>query len=189
MPLTYLDAIDHLYGSSTFTVTDFSIRVGNPRAAKLLSDLKRRGFLSREGRGRYRRLNPSERPDLRRYEWERARRILLDGPKPKVWAGATAVELWTGGRYRVSPSVFSRVYTLEVPRRKVPAWRRYLRSKGLPVNSRRRIGARIELVPVEHVRVTFVEGEPVISRTAVLDLIRAHPALFGNAAGLVRDRR
>lgn len=187
MPLTYLDVIDHLYGTSEFTVPDFSTRVGNPRGAKLLSDLKRRGFLARVGRGRYRRLDPTERPDLRRFEWNRVRRILLNGPSPKAWAGATAVELWTDGRYRVSPSAFVRVFTLAVPSTDIERWRKYLRSRRLAPDGRKRIGTRIELVPVTNLKVAFHQGEPVISRAAVLDLIRFHPGLFAHAARLIDD--
>jgi hypothetical protein len=187
--VSYLDAIDHLYGTSEFTVRDFSARVANPRAAKLLSDLKARGCVARVGRGRYRRLTPSERPDLREIEWRRIKAILLDGPGTKAWAGESAVELWTDGRYRTSPSVFVRVYTLAVPRTSIRLWDRYLRTKGLTRHSRRRIGPRIELLPVEDLRVTFHAGEPVISRSEVLRLIRSHPAIFANAEELVSDRR
>jgi hypothetical protein len=188
MTLTYLDTIDHLYGTSEFTLRDFSTRVGNPRSAKLLADLKRRGYVVRVGRGRYRRLGPSERPDLRRFEWKRVRDLLLDGPDPKAWAGASAVEVWTGGRYRVSPSVFVRIFTLAVPRGSLDRWHRYLRSNGLVAGGKKRIGTRIELLPMSDLKVTYLEGEPVISRSAVVNLIRAHPAIFANASELLRDR-
>ena len=188
MATDYLDAIDHLYGTSEFTVQDFSIRVANPRASKLLSDLKARGHVARVGRGRYRRLSPAERPDLRRFEWERVREILLKGPGKKAWAGTSAVEVWTDGKYRISPSVFVRIYTMAVPRTSMASWDRYLHSKGLSRRSKRRIGPRIELLPVENVRVTFHDGEPVIPRSDVLELIRAHPAIFANAEELVRAR-
>ena len=186
---SYLDAIDHLYGTSEFTVRDFSARVANPRAGKLLSDLKARGHVARIGRGRYRRLAPSERPDLREFEWRRIKAILLGGPGAKAWAGESAVELWTDGRYRTSPSVFVRVFKLAVPRASLPVWDRYLRTKGLSRSSRRRIGVRIELLPVQDLKVTFHSGEPVVSRSAVLGLIRSHPAIFANAEELVSDRR
>jgi predicted transcriptional regulator of viral defense system len=188
MATTYLDAIDHLYGTSEFTVRDFAIRVANPRAGKLLSDLKARGYVARVGRGRYRRLGPGERPDLRRFEWRRVREVLLNGPGVKAWAGSSAVELWTDGRYRTSPSVFVRLFTLAVPRASLGDWDRYLRAKGLSRKSKRRIGPRIELLPVENVKVTFHDGEPVIPRSAVLELIRAHPAIFANAEELVHAR-
>lgn len=189
MATAYVDAIDHLYGISEFTVRDFASRVANPRAGKVLSELKARGHIARVGRGRYRRLGPTERPDLRRFEWRRIRETLLRGPGTKAWAGANAVEVWTGGRYRTSPSVFVRVYTLAVPATSLERWDRYLRAKGLSRRSRRRIGPRIELVPLEEVKVAFHAGEPVIPRSDVLELIRAHPAIFANAAELVHDRR
>jgi hypothetical protein len=188
MSLTYLDTIDHLYGTREFSSRDFATRVGNPRAGKLLSDLKRRGYVARIGRGRYRRLETSERPDLRHFEWRRIHAILLAGPDPKAWAGESAVELWTGGRYRTSPSVFSRVYTLAVPRSSIGLWRAYLRRRGLSINSKKRIGARVELLAFDNVKVTFLDGEPVVSRDAVVELIRAHPGIFANAEELVRDR-
>jgi hypothetical protein len=186
--LTYLDTIDHLYGSREFTSRDFSTRVGNPRAGKLLSDLKRRGYVARTGRGRYRRLEAAERPDLRLFEWRRVHDLLLRGPGPKAWAGASAVEIWTKGRYRTSPSAFVRVFTLAVPRSSIPAWRRFLRAHGMSPDGKKRIGARVELIPVEDLRVTFLSGEPVLRRTAVVEFIRAHPGIFANAGELVVDR-
>src|SRR5208282_5907648 len=181
MSTTYVDALDHLYGTSEFSVRDFSTRVGNPRAGKLLSDLKARGYVARIGRGRYRRLGPAERPDLRRFEWRRVREALLKGPGEKAWTGESAVEVWTGGRYRTSPSAYLRVFTMAVPRDSLENWDHYLRSKGLSRNSRRRIGSRIELLPVERMKVTFLGGEPVIPRLDVLKLIRSHPGIFANA--------
>jgi hypothetical protein len=188
MSITYLDAIDHLYGTHEFTSRDFSTRVGNPRAAKLLSDLKRRGYVARTGRGRYRRLEASERPDLRPFEWRRVHDILLHGPGPKAWAGETAVELWTGGRYRISPSVFVRFFTLAVPRQSLAAWRKFLRARGLSPDRKKRIGARVELIPVEDLKVTFLSGEPVLPRASVVELIRAHPGIFAHAEALLLDR-
>jgi hypothetical protein len=188
MATTYVDVLDQLYGTSEFTVRDFSTRVGNPRAGKLLSDLKSRGYVARVGRGRYRRLGPAERPDLRGPEWRRVRETLLKGPGKKAWTGESAVEVWTGGRYRTSPSTFIRVFTMAVPRGSLWDWDRYLHSKGLSRKSRRRIGTRIELLPVEHVKVTFLGGEPVIPRLDVLKLIRSHPGIFANAEELVLDR-
>jgi hypothetical protein len=188
MPLTYLDAIDHLYGTSEFTARDFATRVGNRRATKLLGDLKRRGYVARVGRGRYRRLEASERPDLRRFEWQRVREILLKGPDPKAWAGESAVEVWTDGRYRTSPSVFTRVYTLAVPKSSLDQWNRYLRANGLSSNSKKRIGAHVELVPVEEMKVAFLEGEPVLPKGDVLRLIRAHPGIFAGAEALIHGK-
>lgn len=188
MALTYLDAIDQLYGRGEFTARDLRVRLANPRAAKLLSELKRRGHVARVGRGRFRRLDPAERPDLRWAEWRRVREVVLGGPGPMAWTGESAVELWTDGRYRVTPSVFCRVYSIAVPRGNVRAWRRYLSKFGISINGRKRVGARVELHPVDSLEVTFRRSEPVISRNAVVRLIRAHPAIFANAEELVARR-
>lgn len=76
---------------------------------------------------------------------------------------------------------------MAVPRRSFAKWRRYLHANGLTVGSRKRIGTRIDLVAVDEVKVTFLEGEPLIPRTAVIKLSRSHPAIFANAEELVVD--
>jgi len=188
MGLTYTDAAAHLFGSSSFTSRDFAIKTGNPRAAKVLSDLKRRGVVERLGRGRYRCLDPAERPDIRATEWNRVRSIVLSGPDPKAWTGETAVEAWTNGRYIVSPSVFSRVYALAVPRDRLTEWRAYLAANGVATRRRKRVGAVVELHPVDRLSAVRLGGEPVIRRHEVERLIAEHPALYGNAKELLIAR-
>ena len=61
----YADAAALLFGSREFSTREFALRTANPRAAKLLSELKRRGLVARTGRGLYRNLSPEERPDPR----------------------------------------------------------------------------------------------------------------------------
>lgn len=188
MTLSYEDVGAHLFGEEEFTSGEFARRIGTPRAAKILSELKHRGVVGRLGHGTYRFLRPGERPDRRLSEWNRTKRVVLDGPSPKAWTGSTAVELWTGHRYTVSPSAFYRVFELAVPSRSVGAWRRYLRANRVAVESRKRVGARVELVPVRKlVRVRIVDGEPVIPRRDVVSLIRAHPAIYANSEELLLD--
>jgi hypothetical protein len=140
------------------------------------------------GRGRYRFLGPAERPDLRNAEWERVRGIALRGPDPKAWDGPTAVEVWTGGRYTISPSVYTRVYHLAVPTRNLPLWKAYLAKHGLSLNSRKRVGAHVELRDLRSVRAERVNGESVLIRTEVVSLIREHPGMYGEAESLLIDR-
>ena len=185
MPLNYEDVGALHFGEDAFTSEEFARRIGTPRAAKILSELKHRGIVARLGHGKYRFLRPGERPDRRLYEWNRTRRIVLDGPAPKAWTGSTAVELWTGHRYTVSPSAFSRVFELAVPARSVGKWKEYLRGHRVAVDSRKRVGARVELVPVRAVRSETLDGEPVILRRNVVSLIRAHPAIYADAEGLL----
>jgi hypothetical protein len=187
MALTYEEAGTLAFGDSEFTTSEFGRRLGVSGGAKILSELKRRGRVSRTGRGRYRFLTPAERPDLRSMEWERVRTIILDGPEPKAWTGSTAVEVWTRGGYSVSPSPFSRVFSLAVPKGSLAVWRRYLGGKGLSDKPRKRIGAKVSLVAVARLRSTRVGGESVIPRSEVVALIRRAPSVFAGAEELLID--
>jgi hypothetical protein len=187
MALHYSDALHALFGSRPFTSGEFARRANAPRAAKILSELKQRGVVERLDRGRYRCLAPEERPDRRRSEWNRVRNVVLAGPGPKAWTGSSAVELWTNGRYRLAPSPYYRVFEVAVPAPNLLAWRRYLSGRNVMTHSRKRVGARVDLVPVDRVDAVSVDGEPVIPRGAVERLIARHPGLFGNARELLRD--
>lgn len=182
MSLTYADAAALVFGSKPFTVPEFARRTGSPRAAKTLSELKRRGLVARIGRGRYRYLEAGERADPRAGEWDRARRALLESGLPMAWTGASAVEVWTGHRYYVGPSVFLRLFYVVVPVSSLGAWRTYLRSKRISLSERRSIGARVVLEAVRRMPACeTVEGERVITRAAALEVVRANRAAYANA--------
>lgn len=185
MALTYYDVISLTFGEKEFTSRELALRTGNKRAAKLLNELKQRGYVARVGRGRYRVLKPAERPDLRDVEWDRVRTIILDGPEPKAWTGSTAVELWTGMKYTLAPSVFLREFHLAVPRNKLSTWKAYLKKHGVPYAGKRRIGAIVRLVPSSKFDVVYVNGEPVISRSETLRCIRNHRAIYASAEELL----
>jgi hypothetical protein len=188
MALTYNDVVSSLFGDKTFNSGEFARRTGNPRAAKVLSELKHRGLVERIGRGTYRCLNPGDRPDLRGLEWARVRDVVLSGPEPKAWAGETAVEHWTGGRYKLAPSLYSRVFSLAIPYNREESWRGYLTSHGVSTTARKRVGARVELIPRRSLKTSLVNGEPVIPRSEVEKMIREHPSLYGDAKELLLDR-
>lgn len=188
--LTYGDAASLLFGAAPFTTAEFRRRTGNPRAAKVLSDMKRRGLVARVARGRYRLLAPDERLDHRADEWRRARDTILTAGLRFAWTGSTAVEVWTAGGYVVSPSSLVREFHLLVPRRSLAAWEGYLAAHGVATKPRKRIGSRARLHAVPALpAVSVVGGEPVISRSEVLRLIRDHPAIYGGAEEWVLDRR
>jgi|HubBroStandDraft_1064217.scaffolds.fasta_scaffold14150_4 hypothetical protein len=189
MALTYNDVVSSLFGGNTFSSREFARMTGNPRAAKVLSELKHRGLVERVARGTYRCLSPEDRPDLRGVEWARVRNIVLSGPGPKAWAGATAVEHWTGGRYKLAPSLYSRVYSLAIPSGREKSWREYLTDHGVSTTARKRVGARVELIPRRSLKASLVNGEPVIPRSEVVAIIKEHPALYGDARELLLDRR
>lgn len=187
MSLTYGDALHSLFGSKPFTSREFARRANAPRAAKILSELKRRGIVERMGRGTYRCLGPDERPELRGAEWSRVRSIILEGPSRMAWTGRSAVELWTEGRYRLSPSPFYRIFEVVVPLDRVEDWRKYLASRNVATRPGKRVGARVDLVPARRVESVEIDGEPVIPRTAVEAIIDGHPALYAGAKELLRD--
>jgi hypothetical protein len=180
--LTYLDVTSLAFGESEFTADDFARRTGHSTPAKALSEMKRRGLVERVGRGRYRVLAPNERPDLRSIEWGRVREIVANAPIEKAWTGPTAVETWTEGRYRISPTAFSREFHVAVPRPKIEELKDYLKAHGVATKGRKHIGARVVLVPVERLeKIEVVNGEPVISRAETVKLIREHPGLYEGA--------
>lgn len=184
--MTYLDAASLAFGSSTFTVGEFRHRIGTPRAAKLLNEMKTRGLAERTGRGTYRLLSPGERPDLRRAEWDRVRRAILAAPWDMAWSGPTAVEKWTRGRYRLASSPFARDFHVAVARKDVEAWRAYLSRLHVPTEPRRHIGPRVVLDPREAVSTEIVDGEPVIPKREALELVRGRPALYAGAEESIR---
>lgn len=189
MPYTYADALGLAFGRRPFTVAEVRTRLGAPRAARTLHELKARGVVERIGRGSYRLLAPDERPDLRHAEWHRVRDALLAAPYAKAWVGPSAVETWTRGRYRIGPSPFLRVFHLGIHPDDHDAWIAYLKDHDVPMG-RKHIGVRIELVPIDPAApLDAIDGEPVIDKETVRQLIRDHPALYGDAEALLDGSR
>lgn len=178
MTFGYIDAAALAFGTRVFTASEFARRTGTTRAAKVLSDLKRRGWVERVGRGRYRVLRPDERPDIRAAEWERIRSIVLSAPIPKAWTGPTAVEVWTGGRFKTAPSPFFREFFVAVLERDLNAWRAYLAARGVPSEGRKRVGAVVRLVPRPDLEAVELDGEPVVPRREVERFIKSRPATY-----------
>ena len=185
MAFDYYEAASLACGEAEFSTREFATRVGSLRPAKTLSELKLRGLAERLGRGRYRLLRPSERPDLRSAERGRVRDLLLASELPMAWAGPTAVAVWTGGRYFVSPSFYLTEFHLSIPRRSEARWREYLRKHRISANPSRRIGCSVVIHPTTHFAREYHSGNPVLPRATVLSLIRAHPGIYANADRLV----
>ena len=185
--LNYVDAASLAFGTRTFTLAEFSSRMGSLRAARLLSEMKIRGHVERTGRGLYRILPPDERLDFRANEWERVNRILLDSELPMAWTDADAVRMWTGGRYTVSPSAYLKEFHIEVPDVSLGDWRAYLRARRVSTDPRRRIGSKVVITRTRTFRHSVHRGEPVISRRRTLAMIKNHRGLYANADELLED--
>lgn len=185
MSITYVEAAAWAFGSRSFTVREFAGRTGSLRAARTLSELKRRGEAERVGRATYRLLRRERRPDRRAGEWARARRLILESGLPMAWTGPDAVGVWTGWRYTVSPSAYVREFHLAIPRTSFGEWSSYLRKHRLSTDPRRRIGVKVLIEPVRRIRRTHHRGEPVMPRRDVLALIRSHRGIYAEADRLV----
>lgn len=185
MSFGYYEAAALLFGDRPFTTREFGGRTASPRPAKTLSEFKTRGLAERIGRGRYRLLSPSDRPDRRAEEWDRARRLLLHSGRPMAWSGPSAVEIWTGDRYFVSPSVFRREWYIDIPEDATSQWVDFLRANRLSTNRRSGLGNRVIPHPVNRLRRVTLHGEPVLPRSVVMDMIRSHRGIYANANRLV----
>ena len=98
------------------------------------------------------------------------------------------MEHWTGGRYKLAPSPYSRIFTLAIPLGREKKWKEYLAHHGVSSARHKRVGGRVELIPTVRLKSSRVRGEPVIPRKDVERLIRDHPALYGDAEELMLDR-
>lgn len=187
MALTYADVGSRYFGDREFTTGEFGRRIGTPRGAKTLAELKRRGLVARTGRGRYRFLGPTEKPDLRAAEWARVRAVILSAPFPKAWTRSTAVEAWTGGRYAVSASPYLQEFHVAIRPADRSSWVAYLRKARVATVLRKRVGAVVRLWPTKQFSTKTVRGEPVISRALTKELIRKEPSIYAGAGDLIRD--
>lgn len=185
--MTYADVLTYAFGEKEFTTKDVSYLTGNSRPGKLLSEMKSRGIVERVGRGTYRCLKPEERPDLRRSEWNRVKRLLFKAPWPKAWTGSDAVELWTNGKYRVYPNAFAHTYSLAVREEDYDNWIDYLKSHGVSTRRSKSIGAYVDLHRVSRLEYVELDGEPVISKGMTIKLIREHPGIYAGAEDLIED--
>src|SRR6266508_2776518 len=102
MPSTY----EHLYawtiaafGGEPFDIGAFRQTFPSPDAAKVLSDLRRLGYLESTGRGAYRIVGPERR--LRALVEDEERGFGLPGRSdlPHAYCDETAVTIWTDGGY------------------------------------------------------------------------------------------
>lgn len=187
MGIDYYEAASLAFGERPFLIREFRSLTASPRAAKTLSELKSRGLVERLGRGNYRLVSPAHRPDRRGAEWDRARGLLLGSGLPMAWSGPTAVEFWTRNRYFVSPSVFLREWHIEIPKESTRAWRTFLRDHRLSTSPRVRLGNRVVLHPVRHLRQVTLHGESVVPREVVMKDIRSHRAIYADADRLVEN--
>ncbi|MHB8360281.1 MAG: hypothetical protein ACYDAO_03245 [Thermoplasmataceae archaeon] len=184
MTLTYFDALSIKFGNRSFTVKEVEFLTGNLRSAKLLSELKKRGLLRREGRGIYRCVLPNL-SDERKKEWDRIEKIIVLAPFKKALTGPTAVSIWSDGRYEVMPNHFMNVFHLNILSSDYEKWMNYLKKKGVSTKGIKKVGAYVDLIPETKFSFTYKNNKPVIPKKEVLNLIKNHPAIYANASDLI----
>ena len=184
MSYLYKDFIKDRFGYEEFTVEEFEFETDNERAGKLLSELKLRGVLEHVGRGKYRLKRTSNRNKLLN-EINHDKKIILNAPFPIAFTGNTAVEIWTGGRYIISPNPFMKVFYVEVRKDDINRFKAYLKNNHISYIINKRVGVYTVLKPVKNIEIEFKDKNPVIPKEKVLNLIREHPALYGEANKLI----
>ena len=115
----------------------------------------------------------------------RVRNAIIDAPWEKAWTGSTAVEAWTGRRYKISPNPYLRVFHLIIYKSELEERKNYLRRFGVSYSGKKRVGSFVDLECSSKVNATVVEGEPVIPKEEVLKIIRSHPGIYAGAEKLI----
>lgn len=136
------------FGDETFTIDAFRATFPSPAPAKVLSDLRRLGYLEPEGRGRYRVVAPQER--IRRLVEREEAHFGVPGRTglPHAYCDETAITIWTDGGYWTGFSPGFRPIHLRVRREDVRAWRDRFRAAGARMTVE---GSRETLFGVVHV--------------------------------------
>jgi hypothetical protein len=176
-----------------FTVPQLSRALMVPDAGAVVRYARLCGAIERIGRGRYRsRLDP-ELAQRWKEAADHAREAALSLPDafPGALDGASAVFVWTRGGYVAGWTDWRMVIEVRVPVRWEDEAVRQLRAADIGVcrayPSANELGVFARLMTSKSVRRTIVGGVPVITKGAVLKLIRANPGAFAGAAELIED--
>ena len=185
------DAIDAAFGRRPFTTTTFREPFPSPDPAKVLSDLRRLGYLESPRRGSYRVVPPARRlADLRRGE-ESAFGLPGRSDLPHAYCDATAITVWTDGGYWTGFTRGFRPLHLRVRKTDLAAWRTLFRAAGARATV---AGARETLFGTVHVlhpsaRVRSVDhgGVRVVPAEEAYAYAAARPYLFEPVLLVLRD--
>jgi hypothetical protein len=170
-------------------VGEFEVSFPTPRPYHTLSELKLKGFVERVGRGRYRAVAPDAWAERKAEGAADVERALEASSWPFAFTASSAVHAWTGGRYSAGSTAAYRPVEIAVRASDVPAWRRYLSTRGVGFRKaderRTSAGAEVVLHRRKKLEVAHVDGMPVETREWVVAYIRRHPSIFGPAEELV----
>lgn len=135
-----------------------------------------RDILEHTGRGKYRLKRTSNRNKLL-IEINHDKKIILNAPFETAFTDSTAVEIWTGGRYIISPNAFMKIFHVEVKKDDVNRFKVYLKNNHVSYTIKKRVGVYTAIKAVKNLEIEFKDKNPLIPKEKVLNLIRKHPAL------------
>ncbi len=184
MNYSYEDFIKDRFGYNEFTTKEFEMITDNKRPAKLLSELKMRNTLEHTGRGTYKLRKKSNKNKLIN-EINRVKNVILNASMVMAYTDSTAVEIWTKGRYIISPNSFMKIFYITIKKDDLNKWKIYLRKNGVSCINKRRVGVFVMLKPVKNFEFELIDNIPVIPKNKVINLIRNHPALYEGAKDLI----
>ena len=193
------DGYDRLYawmivafGDREFTIDNFRMTFPSPAPAKVLSDLRRLGYVGASGkRGAYRLVSP----EVRVRELVESEQAFLDlverADLPYAYCDATAVTVWTDGGYWTGLTPGFRPIHIRVRNADLARWHRFLRANGAGSTV---AGARETLFGIVHVLHPFrsvrsVEhgGMRVVPAREVLAWAERRPYAYEPVLPLLRE--
>jgi len=182
-------AYDDLYAwivstfvSEGFSTDEFTEAFPSPDPRKVLSDLRRLGYLESIDRGRYRAIPPQRRIQETIQRSEFSLTLPQGAGYPYALTDETAVAIWTDGGYWTGFTRGFRPIHMRVRRSDVRRWLRFFRSEGRravsPGSPETLFGVVYVLHPVASVRRVERGGLPVIPAREVLAFAEARPHVY-----------
>ncbi len=179
------------FRDASFTTARFRETFPSPAPAKVLSDLRRLGYVSSSRKGEYRVVAPERRvEDLLRRE-EDALGLPDRSRLPHAYSDATAVGIWTDGGYWTGFTRGFRPRHLRVRRADLAAWEAYFRAAGARAvveGSRETLFGVVHVLhPVARVRSVDHGGVRVIPLREAYAYARARPYLYEPVLAVLRE--
>lgn len=173
------------FGDQAFTPTEAALILDIDDPGPALNALKKQGLIQRLGRSQYR-LASQDRPSaIRLTQYEILRNHLVEFPGTVGLDGPDAVAAWTQGRWTTAQTPGARLLHLAVDERDWDTFTNVLTDAGIawgtPGEPPRRGDIRVIVRRQPDLAVEWVDEEPVITKDAVLGLIRENPVAYAGA--------
>jgi len=185
VPTAYEDLyawIVSTFGTEVFTTDEFTEAFPSPAPRKVLSDLRRLGYVESTGRGRYRAVTPERRIQETIERSAFSLTFPHEAGYPYALTDETAIAIWTDGGYWTGFTRGFRPIHMRVRRSDVRRWIHFFRSEGRRAvalgTPETLFGVVYVLHPVAAVRPVEHEGLLVIPAREVLAFAEARPHVY-----------